>query len=183
MGTRHLIGLDLEIMEPNFIHFCEQTVQYPAFVHPRPKTGDGNLLLNRIRIVVPDIEKTWENLVAIFNPGSRSAAFAYREGALGQAFRVALGGIEIEYCQPVSRTGALAAALDEYGPGVLTIEFSAQDIDVALEHARGRVAIEAEPDWLAPGTRPSRHMLASRDPLGFDTVIEAAAGSPLRRNG
>ena len=183
MGTRHLIGLDLEIMEPNFLRFSEQAVQYPAFVHPRPQAGDGNLLLERLRIVVSDLEKIWENLATIFNPGSRGKPFAYQAGAKGKSFRIGLGGIEIEYCQPASSVGALAEALDQYGPGVLTIEFSARDLDAAVERARGNVAIGDEPDWLGTGDNPHRILLVSRDPIGFDTVLEARAASPLRMVG
>jgi len=37
LGAREFIGLDMELMEPNFLHFSEQQVQHPAFVHPRPE--------------------------------------------------------------------------------------------------------------------------------------------------
>jgi hypothetical protein len=179
MGTRHLIGLDLEIMEPNFLRLSEQAVQYPAFVHPRPQAGDGNLLLERLRIVVPDLERTWENLATIFNPGSRSKPYRHQAGAQGRSFRIGLGGIEIEYCQPVSRAGALAGALEQYGPGVVTIEFSARDLDAALDRARGHARTGDEPDWLGMGNHPRRIRIASRDPVGFDTVLEARSASPF----
>ena len=89
MGTRELIGFDLEIMEPNFLRFSEQTAQYPAFVHPRPQAGDDNLLLERLRVLVPDLEKTYQNLQTIFAPASRSMPYAFRPGSLGKAFRIA----------------------------------------------------------------------------------------------
>lgn len=171
MGTRRLIGLDLEIMEPNFLRFAEQTVQYPAFVRPRPQTDDGNLLLRRLRIVVPGLEDTYRHLAGIFTPGCRSEPYAFREGPSGRAFRISLGGMEIEYCQPRSSHGAMAELLDSYGPGVVSIDFAARDLDAALARAAGKAAIGEEPDWL--GTRgEARHRLASRDPIGFDTVFE-----------
>lgn len=172
MGTRHLIGLDLEIMEPNFLRFADQTVQYPAFVQPRPRVDDGNLLLKRLRIVVPDLENTHDQLTAIFTPGCRSKPYAFREGPLGRAFRVGLGGMEIEYCQPRTARGVLAEMLDRSGPGVVAIDFAARESDAALARADGAAAIGDEPDWLGIGDRPARHLLASRDPIGFDTVFE-----------
>jgi hypothetical protein len=171
MGTRNLIGLDLEIMEPNFLRFAEQSVQYPAFVRPRPQAGDGNLLLERLRIVVADLEHTRRNLARIFTPGCRSKPYAYREGKSGRAFRIGLGGIEIEYCQP-SASGPLGELLDRYGAGVIAIDFSARDHDAALARASGSAAVGEEPDWLGIGGKPDRYQVASRDPIGFDTVLE-----------
>jgi hypothetical protein len=94
-----------------------------------------------------------------------------------------LGGIEVEYCQPRSTAGALAEALEQYGPGVVTIEFSARDLDAALGRARGNVAIGDEPDLLGTGEHPHRIQLASRDPIGFDTVLEARSASALKTVG
>lgn len=178
MGTRHLIGLDLEIMEPNFLRFSEQTVQYPAFVQPRPRTGDGNLLLQRLRLVVPDLEDVQANLVRIFTPGSRSTPYAIREGAHGTAFRITLGGIELEYCQPLPRDGELAELLDRYGPGVVAIEFAAGDPQAVLGRCPAKVSEEA--DLLGNGDQPKRWRIASRDLLGFDVVLEPASASERR---
>lgn len=170
MATRALIGLDLEIMEPNFLRFAEQTVQYPAFVQPRPDAGDGNLLLERLRIVVADLEATRANLARIFTPASASRPCGHREGKLGLAFRVWLGGIEVEYCQPLGG-GPLAEALERFGPGVLAIDFAARDRDAALERARGKAAVADEPDWLGLASDVPRASVASRAFTGFDAVI------------
>lgn len=172
-GTRSLIGLDLEIMEPNFLRFCDQTVQYPAFVHPRPAAGNERLLLERLCIVVPDLDETLRNLTRLFTPGSRSKPYAYRVGSQGRAFRIGLGGIEIEYCQPLDEQGELACLLDEYGPGVFTIDFAARDFDATLAECRRKVAISPEPNWL--GIRDPSNCgvrLMSRDPIGFDAVLK-----------
>lgn len=174
MGSRALIGLDLEIMEPNFLRFADQTTQYPAFVQPRPAAGDGNLRLERLRIVVADLEATQASLARIFTPASVSRPHGYRAGPLGRAFRVWLGGIEVEYCQPTGGGGALAAALEQFGPGVVTIEFSARDLDAALVRAQGKAAVGEEPDWLGLAGAQPRASIASREPLGFDTVLEPA---------
>jgi hypothetical protein len=170
MGTRQLIGLDLEIMEPNFLRFSEQTAQYPAFVQPRPQTGDGNLLLQRLRLVVPDLDETQANLERIFTPGSRSKPYAFRAGSQGKAFRIGLCGIELEYCQPLGGGGKLAELLDRYGPGVVTIEFAARDPQAVLDRCRTSVA--EEPDLLGIANEPGRWQIASRDLLGFDVVLE-----------
>ena len=174
-GTRELIGLDLEIMEPNFLRFSEQDVQFPAFVKPRPQAGDGNLLLQRLRLVVRDLDAAEGNIARLFNPGSVSRPYGYRAGPLGRAFRVWLGGIEIEYCQPAGSTGVLREQLDAYGPGVAAIDFSARDAAAALQRAEGKVAIDDEPDWLGLGGQPRGHRLASRAATGFDTVLTGAA--------
>ncbi len=169
MGTRALIGLDLEIMEPNFLRFTDQTVQYPAFVQPRPVAGDGNLLLERLRIVVSDLEMAEAKLARIFTPASASRPYGWREGPLGRSFRVWLGGIEVEYCQPLG-DGALSQALEQFGPGVVTIEFTAKDHAAALARASSKAAIGEEPDWLGLGEKP-RDLVTSREAIGFDAVI------------
>ena len=169
MATRALIGLDLEIMEPNFLRFAEQTTQYPAFVRPRPQAGDGNLLLLRLQIVVEDLDATAANLARIFTPASVSRPYGHREGSMGRAFRVWFGGIEIEYCEPLG-TGALADALARFGPGVVTIRFAARDIDAALTKAGSRAEVGEEPDWLGVGGKAGT-LIASREPIGFDVVL------------
>jgi hypothetical protein len=181
MDTRALIGLDLEIMEPNFLRFAEQRVQYPAFVQPRPMAGDGNLLLERLRIVVADLEATHANLRRVFTPASVSRPYGYRSGPLGRALRVWLGGIEVEYCQPLGTGGALGRHLDRYGPGVATIEFSARDLDAALRRAEAKAQIGEEPDWLGLAGGKPRPMIASREPVGFDAVLEPAGESVFER--
>ena len=126
IGSRDLIGLDLELMEPNFQRFTKQTIQYPCFVQPRPATGEGSLRLLRLKLVVRDLEETYRNLVKILSPGSRSKPYDIREGSLARAFRIGIGGIELEYCQPLSQKGDLAGKLDRYGPGVIAVEFGAR---------------------------------------------------------
>ena len=82
-----------------------------------------------------------------FSPASRSRPYAYRQGTLAKSFRVTLGGIEIEYCQPTGDAGYLADALSRFGPGVAAIEFSARiansgaDSDIhGLAEDRRRIA-------------------------------------------
>jgi hypothetical protein len=170
LGARALIGFDLELMEPNFLRFSEQTVQHPAFVHPRP-AGDDGLLLHCFRVAVADLEATLANLEHIFAPGCRSKAYAWREGPLGRACRICLGGIEIEYCQPAGTGGRLARLLDSYGPGVVAIDFLARDLAAARARAGGLVEAREEPDWLGTGARTGAIYLASREPIGFDVVL------------
>lgn len=172
MGTRALIGVDLEIMEPNFLRFVDQQVQFPAFVHPRPEADDGNLLLRRLRIVMPDLDELERNLAALFTPASCSRPYDRREGSAARAFRVWFGGIEIEYCQPFAGSaGVLAEALGRDGPGVVAIDFAARDSDAALARAENHVALGEEPDWLGEGGTRRGFLISSRDPIGFDTVI------------
>ncbi len=171
LGARALIGLDLELMEPNFLRFCDQTVQYPAFVHPRPTGGQDQLQLQRLRIVVPDLDAVQANLVRLFTPGCRSNAYAWQEGPLGRAFRIGLGGIEIEYCQPSGSKGELASLLERHGPGVVAIDFAVRDPDAAKARAASQANVAEEPDWLGVGARPGAIRVASRDPIGFDAVL------------
>jgi hypothetical protein len=166
LGTRHLIGLDLEIMEPNFLHFTRQSVQFPAFVQPRPRTGDGNLLLRRLMIATPDIEETYAKLVKIFAPASRSKSYHVQESESAKSFRVGLGGIEIEYCEPRSSAGELAQFLERFGPGVMAIAFGARHPEHIVEKcAARRVSVTED-------SSPHRWVVASRAITGFDTVLE-----------
>lgn len=173
MGTRQLIGFDLEIMEPNFLRFSKQTVQYPAFVRPRPQAGDGNLRFERLLVVVEGIEATLDSLELIFAPASRSRPYAYRENALARSFRVTLGGMEIEYCQPRSSTGYLASTLSQFGPGVAAIEFAARDIAKVIGKvtADGQGSVEEEFDHTGMDPEPSRRRLGCRALTGFDVVL------------
>ncbi len=176
MGTRHLIGLDLEIMEPNFLRFADQTTQYPCFVHPRPAVSDGNLLLQRLRLVVPDLDAAWANIEAVFTPGSRSKPYAQRSGRLGKSFRVGLSGIELEYCQPLSGRGELATEFEQYGPGVVAIAFAVRDPDLVrgkLGEA-GSPVISAAVDPLDGTVQLGHHRIACRDVTGFDAILEKA---------
>lgn len=173
MGTRHMIGFDLEIMEPNFLRFSEQTVQYPAFVRPRPQTGDGNLRLERLVVVVEKIEATIDSLTRVFAPASRSRPYAFREGGVAKSFRLTLGGMEIEYSQPTSSEGYLADALSQYGPGVAAIEFSARDVAKVVDKvtAAGQAAVEEEFEDIRMVSEQRRHRLGCRALTGFDVVL------------
>jgi hypothetical protein len=173
MGSRRLIGFDLEIMEPNFLRFSEQSVQFPAHVHPRPRTGDGNLRLERLIVVVEDLETTCDNLADLFAPACRSRPYARREGKRGKALRLTLGGIEIEYCQPLSGEGPLADALSQYGPGVIAIEFSARDLPGALDKARAAGPDEIDEHFFVPedASAPHSYRIGCRGLTGFDAVL------------
>lgn len=175
MGTRQLIGFDLEIMEPNFHRFSEQSAQYPAFVKPRPATGDGNLKLERLLVVVDGLEATLDSLELLFAPASRSKPYGYQKGELAKSFRVTLGGMEIEYCQPVSDSGYPAQSLARFGPGVAAIEFTARDIAgiVRRTTADGSVAVEESFDPLGGAPPRTRHRLDCRAATGFDVVLTA----------
>lgn len=181
MGTRHLIGLDLEIMEPNFLRFREQAVQYPAFVHPRPQADEGDLLLHRLRIVVPDLDATFTNLRAIFTPAARSNPYSLREGRYARAFRMGIGGLEVEYCQPLPAGGPLADDLRRIGPGVVSITFGSSDMSRSLARGgRGEIpCFVPQDDLIGDGADQGAYCMASRDPVGFDITIEPAR-VPLR---
>jgi hypothetical protein len=171
LGSRALIGLDLELMEPNFRRFTGQVVQYPCFVQPRPAVGDGNLKLRRLRLVVADLEATHANLVRLFAPASRSQPYDRREGRLARSFRIGLGGLELEYCQPLAG-GGLAEALARYGPGVTTVEFAAAHAERVLTRARAAgLEVFEEPDLIGDGRDP-RPRIASRELVGFDVVLD-----------
>lgn len=172
-GTRSLIGLDLEIMEPNFLRFADQTVQYPAFVQPRPKpAGAVDMRLERLRIVVSNLDEVRGNLARMFAPASCSRPYWARRGSAGRSFRTWLGGIEIEYCQPTGPDSELAAALAERGPGVVAIDFSCRDSEAIVAAAQREVAISPEPDWLGEGAGEVKGIrLASRSAIGFDAVL------------
>ncbi|MEO6716915.1 MAG: hypothetical protein ABIM50_06660 [Novosphingobium sp.] len=181
MSSRHLIGLDLEIMEPNFLHFSQQAVQYPAFIHPRPAVGHGNLRLKRLQIAVADLEQTHDNLLAIFAPASRSKPYSIQSGRHGRSFRIGLGGMEVEYCQPNSPDCELGKFLAQLGPGVFSAVFEAHDPAMVLEKCRAHGGIEVQDTsdllGLAPQTPSPR--IASRALIGFDAVLEQCEQTSL----
>lgn len=172
MRSRPLIGLDLEIMEPNFVRFTDQTVQQPCFVRPGAAPSDPQLRLERLRIVVGDLAETFANIAALFSPGSRSKPYGRREGPAGRSSRIGLGGMELEYCEPAGAGSPLAGLLAERGPGVVALEFGTSDPDVVLERARARsLTVGPEADVLGDGAQP-RPWIASRSLVGFDVALE-----------
>jgi hypothetical protein len=175
LGTRPLLGLDLEILEPNFERFVDQTAQSPCFVGERPGTGAPGLRLQRLCIAVHDLAATYANLVAILAPASRSNPYAAREGSFARAFRITVGGLELEYCEPLGADGALAEHLDRHGPGVVAAVFSAPDLGPVLERARGAsssVPVTEVVDLVGEDSGPLRSRIASRELLGFDVLLE-----------
>jgi hypothetical protein len=171
MGARPLIGLDLEFMEPTFRRFSRQTLQYPAYVQPRPQTGDGNLRLEHLRLVVEDLEATFANLQRVFAPASLSRPYERATGALARRFRAWVAGVELEYAQPTA-PGPLADHLARFGPGVESIAFAVRDPAVVA----GRGTSEPEGDRLGLGDGAERLRLLAREPIGFDVVLTPAAG-------
>ncbi|CAN7624824.1 hypothetical protein LJR219_004834 [Phenylobacterium sp. LjRoot219] len=161
---------DLEFMESNFRRFAEQTVRPPA----AEKTGDGNLKLLRLRLVVNDLEAVHENLVRLIAPASRSNPYAIRRGKLAKAFRIGLGGLELEYCQPLSSSAHLAELLSGFGPGVLTAEFAARDPEIVIDRARARAGVQVgtEIDVFGDAVAEPRCEIASRDLVGFEVLLE-----------
>ncbi len=180
MGSRHLIGLDLEIMEPNFLRFVDQTAQYPCFVRPQSETAHRELRLQRLRIAVDDLASTYDNLVRLFTPGSRSQPYAVRQGSIGSAFRITVGGMELEYCAPGATAGPVADYLERYGPGVITLEFTAGSVEPFLARARAASSsVIEEVDLIGEQRLPPRWQIAGRELVGFDIVLDPV-NEPLR---
>jgi hypothetical protein len=176
MGSRDLIGFDLEIMEPNFLRFAEQQVQFPAFVQPRPATGSSNLSLKRLIVAIEALEHTFQQVTALFAPASRSRPYDYREDGTGRAIRISLGGIEIEYLQPLSGSGPAAEALAAFGAGVVAIEFAARDFPAAIERAGRFAEIEA-----MDRRGEVAYQLQCRELTGFDAILTPQSSNAFGR--
>jgi catechol 2,3-dioxygenase-like lactoylglutathione lyase family enzyme len=168
LGTRSLLGFDLELMEPNFLRFADQDVQRPCFVGPRTGSGVDGLRLQRLRVAVGDLAATYTNLTAILTPGSRSQPYERRTGPGEQAFRITVGGIELEYCEPVGTGGPLADHLGRYGPGVVALEFGVPMLGAVLDRMPTDEAWRIAP-VATPGSEARR--IAARDLIGFDIVV------------
>jgi hypothetical protein len=181
VGTRDLFGFDLEIMEPNFAHFVQQDVQRPCFYGKRTGVGVEGLRLQRLVVVVPDLEATYANLVEAFTPGSRSNPYAIRDGVHGRAFRISLGGIELEYCQPTTTGNPLAERLERYGTGVVDAVFGVPVIDSVLDRLAGYPEIEVSQRGgpLEGSGTSGQWVLSTREEVGFDIVLVELDGRAL----
>ena len=185
MGTRHLIGFDLEIMEPNFWRLSDQSAQFPAFIDPRP-ADTGALRLHRLVAVVKELGATWDAIETVFAPGSRSKPYAPAATTAGRSFRIGLGGMEIEYCEPASASGPVAAHLSEHGPGIATAVFGCPATRARMPHHAEWQAYDDAADGVVTGNgSPEPQVVAlCREQIGFDVVLEApetgAGGAPLR---
>lgn len=175
LGTRSLIGLDLEIMEPNFRRFSEQRVQFPAFMEPRPNDEGDLLRLERLVIVVADLEAILANLTRMLTPACRSKPYACAAGPAGRGFRIGFGGIEIEYVQPCGGKGELAQFLERDGPGVIAIEFASRNLAASLEMCRPFASAAPFADWIGRRVSDEAFRLASRDTTGFDAILRQDA--------
>ncbi|MCB2078525.1 MAG: hypothetical protein KDE55_12610 [Novosphingobium sp.] len=173
MGTRDLIGFDLEIMEANFLHFTQQSVQYPAYVQPRP-CGNGNgFVMDRLIVDVPDLDRVLANLTAIFSPGSLSKPYALRQTTLGRSVRAWLGGIEIEYVAPASSANLQASP--DYG--TIDLAFSCDDPALAIRDCEeaGFAVEKCELDPLGTPCNSPSWRVASRAVVGFDVILELSS--------
>ena len=171
LGARSLIGFDLELMEPNFERVTRQTLQHPSFFHPRPQAGSGELRLSRMRLVVGDLEQTWRNLSQMFVPASRSKPYDIHDDGSERRFRVGLGGLELEYRQPLAGGGKAAEELERYGPGVTAIVFEARD--------PAAVARRAEAAGVEAVKAGGGYEIASRAVTGFDVILKPWNDDPL----
>jgi hypothetical protein len=176
IGTRHLFGFDLEILEPNFEHFAEQDVQLPCFYGERPGDGVDGLRLQRLTVVVPDLEATHANIVEVFTPGSRSEPRDVQQGSHGRSFRISLGGIELEYCEPSAAGGPLADQLQRFGSGVIEAVFGLPSVDSVLERLASYPSVEVtqRSDVLGTPGPSTQWVLACRESAGFDIVLVEA---------
>lgn len=157
MGTRHLIGFDLEIMEPNFHHFTRQQAQMPAYVGRE----EADLVLHRLVVIVPDLDAAWKAIAAIVAPASRSKPYGAQTVAGARSFRVGLGGMEIEYRAPTGSAGDEADFLAHDGPGVSALVFGS---------AEPSARAAGDPRWRQAGE--GRAIARVRDIVGFDIVLE-----------
>jgi hypothetical protein len=123
---------------------------------------------------VEDLDATLSAIDTIFAPASRSKAYGHAESTEGRSFRIGLGGMEIEYCQPVSTSGPVAAHLREQGPGIATIVFGCP---------RPRTRLARHADWqlyddaayaivTGVGSPQVQAVALSRELMGFDVALE-----------
>jgi hypothetical protein len=142
-------------------------------VKPRPQSGDGNLRLERLLVVVEGLDATLDSIEHVFAPASRSKPYAHRETNLAKSFRVGLGGIEIEYCCPLYKEGYLADILERFGPGVAAVQFAAHDIGKIVKKAAAdpAVLVEENFDPLGDSSAPQACRLGCRAIIGFDVVL------------
>jgi hypothetical protein len=113
------------------------------------------------------------NLRDVIAPDSRSDAYDVRKTSSARACRFTVGGIELEYCQPLTDHGALARHLEEYGQGVIACVFGAARVDDVLARlARTSIGVALAPDLLGERTDGARFEIAGRSIVGFDIVIE-----------
>ncbi|MDT3442267.1 hypothetical protein [Pseudofrankia sp. BMG5.37] len=173
MGSRSLLGFDLELLEPNFRYLAKQTLQYPAFVQPRPVVDDLVDDLLRLRVVVGDLEATRRHLTSLVAPASRGTPHNLPAGAWGKGFRMRVGGLEIEYVEP-HPSAPLAGPLERYGPGVVSAVFGVGDLDGVVRQIDQADLLGAPAAFASTlddtGTRT--YEIGSRDIVGFDIVLE-----------
>ncbi|MGR6998284.1 hypothetical protein ACU686_09640 [Yinghuangia aomiensis] len=150
MGTRHLLGFDFEFSEAPWYDAAKQTYMHPAFTYPRPHIDDRVRRLERLRVLVDDLDHHVGNLVRLIAADDRTDVYAERTTASQRSARIALRGLELEYVQPLA-PGPAADLLQARGAGITTAVFSVDDL----------------------GTWPQT-TFGCRDVLGFDIELVTA---------
>lgn len=164
-GARHLFGLDLEVVEPACRHFARQTLQYPAYLQPRPvETGPLGRLL-ALQLLVENAALCIANLERAIAPASRSAP---RETTTAKRRQISLtlGGLELHFQEPLFDDHSGHKILRQCGSGAATLIFSCPDLEGALAAmpAAERTRFQALKNGF---------LLPCRPQLGFDVELQS----------
>lgn len=127
MGTRNLFGFDFEMSEPFWIDMARQEYFHPAFTHPRPTIDDKVESLERLRVLVDDLDRYLGNVVELIDSRDRTDVYDETESPTERSGRISLRSLELEYVQPTG-DGPLRDQLLQLGPTITTAVFSVSDL-------------------------------------------------------
>ena len=161
MGSRPLIGFDLEFTNRPWPDGVEQRVFYPSFTYPRPTSNHKVERLAALRVVVDDLERAVGNLTTLIHPDSRSEPYDQTSSAAEREIRVRLHDLELRYTQPLSTVSPYHSRL-AVGGGIESAIFRTADPD----------AIVASVTDASVEQRDGGLRIGSREIVGFDIELQ-----------
>jgi hypothetical protein len=162
MGSRPLIGFDLEFITRPWREGAEQDVFFPSFTTPRPTTNTRVERLAALRVVVDDIDRALGHVVALIDADSRSEPYGEVTTATARQARIRLRDLELRYTTPLTPDADYADRL-RLGGGIEAAVFRTAEPD-AIVSAVTAASVERRDD---------RVRIRSREILGFDVELEA----------
>jgi hypothetical protein len=161
MGSRPLIGFDLEFITKPWQEGAEQQVFFPSFTSPRPTTNTRVERLAALRVVVDDIDRALGNVVTLIDADSRSEPYGEVTTATALETRIRLRDLELRYTQPLTPDADYADRL-RLGGGIEAAVFRTAEPETII----GTVTDESVE------RRDDRVRIRSREILGFDVELE-----------
>lgn len=166
--THDQIGFDLEYSETPL---KEAIWQQALASQTRPSGNDRIQRLLRLRVMVHDLDACLDRVQRLFSPTSRSGIYHSWSHQTARSARIRLSGLELEYCQPLTKECPWHDYLEHFEQGISTVVFQVGNLESAV------AALDPDDVARAGGTYvdATTYRLNSKPILGFDIELTESA--------